>query len=32
MRKHISVIITTACFAVGMYLGDYARTLVKGRK
>jgi uncharacterized protein YneF (UPF0154 family) len=25
MRKHIAVIITTVCFVIGLYAGDFAR-------
>ncbi len=32
MRKHISFAITTVCFIAGLYAGDKARALVKGRK
>jgi len=26
MRKHLTVLFTTVCFVIGMYIGDSART------
>lgn len=29
MRKHLNVAITTVCFVIGIYFGDWARTKIK---
>jgi hypothetical protein len=31
MRKHITAVITTVCFVIGLYAGDKARTLYTSR-
>lgn len=31
MRKHISMALTTVCFVVGLYAGDWARTKYTSR-
>jgi hypothetical protein len=31
MRKHLTVLFTTVCFVIGMYIGDSARNRIIAR-